>query len=97
MRFLDTPSRYKICRSRLLRRRKVVVRTLEYLDAERKIVDSNTEWRSPSAQRKRKRLLDEIHAWYDTEVKKIDSVLARLNQPSGRMVKKLKSEARSFI
>jgi hypothetical protein len=60
----------------------VVVRTLDYLDAERNIVDANRQWKNPSARRNRKRLLDKIHGWYDVELKKIDTVLDRLNHPS---------------
>lgn len=80
MRFLDN-LRYRICCDRLRRRRKVVVRTLNYLDAERKIVDTNGQWENPWVQRNRMWLLDKIHRWYDKELKKIDTVLGRLSQP----------------
>lgn len=80
-----------------MRRRKVVVRTLEFLDAERKIVNTNEQWKSLSTQRKRMRLLDEIHGWYDKEVKKIDTVLGRLSQPSTRFEKKLQSGTRNDL
>jgi len=97
VRFLDKSSGYRVCRNRLLRRRKIVVRTLEFLDAEQKIAETNDEWQSLSTRRKRRRLLHEIHGWYDKEVKKIDTVLARLNHPSGRVAIKLRSEARSHF
>lgn len=86
MRLLDNP-RYSPCRDRLVRRRKVVVRTLDYLDGERNIVDANQQWKNPLVQRNRKRMLDQIHDWYDGELKKIDMTLDRLNQPSNRLEK----------
>jgi hypothetical protein len=88
MRFADN-LRYALCRFRLMQRRKVVVRTLDHLDAEREIVDTNRQWKSPSTQRKRRRLLDEIHGWYGKELKKIDMVLERLNHSSNHVEKKL--------
>jgi len=78
MRF-DANRRYILCRDRLMQRRKVVVRTLDYLDSERNIVDTNWQWKNPSAQRNRRRLLDEIHGWCDIELKAIDMTLDRLN------------------
>lgn len=86
MRLVDS-LRYSPCRDRLLQRRKVVARTLDYLDGERNIVDANQQWKNPSVQRNRKRLLDQIHDWYDVELKKIDTTLNRLNQPSNRLEK----------
>ena len=77
MRF-DTDRRWALCRNRLMQRRKVVVRTLDYLNAEQKIVDTNRQWKNPSAQRNRRRLLDEIHGWYHIELKKIEIVLDHL-------------------
>jgi hypothetical protein len=65
-----------------MRRRKVVVRTLDYLEGERRIMATNRQWRNPSAPRNRQRLLAQIHGWYDVELKKIDTVLDRLNHPS---------------
>lgn len=78
MRF-DADQRWSLCRNRLMKRREVVLRTLDYLDDERKMVDANRQWTSPSAQRSRRRLLDEIHGRYDTELKTIDVTLRRLN------------------
>jgi hypothetical protein len=77
----DTNRRYIHCCNRLIQRRKVVVRTLHYLAAERKIV-ANQHWKNPLAQQNRRRLLEEIHGWYDIELKKIDIVLDRLNYPT---------------
>lgn len=85
MRFADKPTRYAECYARLSKRRGIVVRTLEYLNAERKIVDASRVWITPSAQRRRRDFLDEIHAWYDAELKKINSVLERLNEPCAVM------------
>lgn len=73
--------RYSLCRARLVQRRRVVVRTLDYLDAEREIVDANREWKTPSSQRERRHFLDEVHGWYDRELKNIDIVLDRLGTP----------------
>jgi hypothetical protein len=78
----DENWKYALCRGRLIRRRKVVARTLDYLDTERNRVDTNRRWGDPSAQPGRKRLLDEVRGWYDKEVKKIDRTLDRLNRPS---------------
>jgi hypothetical protein len=75
-----------------MRRRKVVVRTLEYVDSERKIVDSNQVWKTPRAQQKRKNLLDRIHRWYDEEAKKIDMVLARMSEPAPGVAKRAKAK-----
>ena len=77
MRF-DADRRWALCRNRLMQCRKVVVRTLDYLNAEQKIVDTNRQWKNPSAQRNRRRLLDEIHGWYHIELKKIEIVLDHL-------------------
>jgi hypothetical protein len=75
-----------------MRRRKVIVRTLEYVDGERKIVDSNQVWKTSRAQQKRKNLLDKIHGWYDKEAKKIDMVLARMSEPARRVAKRAKAK-----
>jgi hypothetical protein len=75
-----------------MRRRKVVVRTLEYVDGERKTVDDNRVWKSASAQQKRKNLLEKIRGWYDKEAKKIDTVLARISEPSERVATRSKAK-----
>ncbi|HXV81734.1 MAG TPA: hypothetical protein VEG60_17775 [Candidatus Binatia bacterium] len=85
MRLLNT--RYSPSRDRLVQRRKVVMQTLDYLEGERNIVDANQQWKNPSVQHNRRRLLDQIHDWYDEELKKIDMTLDRLNQPSNRLEK----------
>jgi hypothetical protein len=90
MRFGNKSSRNKICQARLTRRRKVVVRTLEYVDGERKTIDSNRIWKSPSAQQRRRSLLNKLHGWYDKEAKKIDMVLARLSEPARPVAKRAK-------
>lgn len=84
MRFVEN-RRYSLCRARLLQRRRVVMRTLDYLEAEREIVDTNRQWKTPSTQQKRRRLIDEIHDRYDQELNKIDTVLDRLNDTSNRI------------
>jgi hypothetical protein len=80
MRFPDN-LRYKLCRDRLMRRRKVVVRTLKYLDSERKVVDTNRQWKNSLVRGNRRRLLDNLYGWYDLELEKIDAVLDRLTAP----------------
>jgi hypothetical protein len=87
MRFGNKSSRNKICQARLTRRRKVVVQTLEYVNGERKTVDSNRVWKSQAALTNRRKLLDKIHGWYDKEAKKIDTVLARLDEPARPVAK----------
>jgi hypothetical protein len=64
-----------------MQRRNVVVRTLDYIDAERRTVATNRQWENPAARRNRTRLLDRIRGWYHTELRKIDTVLDRLNHP----------------
>jgi hypothetical protein len=88
--------KYAICAERLRRRRKVVVRTLRYLDAERKIVEANRQWKSPSARRSRRRLVEQIRSWYDAELKRIDTVLDRLEHPSIRVASGSKSTAHAI-
>ena len=82
MRFVDD-RRWSLYRDRFMQRRKVVIRTLDYLDSERKIVDTNRQWKNPSTQQNQRRLLDEIHSWYDIELKKIEMVLDRLKDRRG--------------
>lgn len=89
--------RYILCRNRLMQRRRVVVRTLGYIDAERKIVDSNRQWMSPSTQRSRRRLLAEIRGWYDKELKKIDRVIEHLDQPATPVGTNLRNETRNRL
>jgi hypothetical protein len=72
--------RYVLCRDRLRRRRLVVVRTLDHIDAERSIVDINRRWKSPSTQQNRRRWLEEVYGWYVMELKQIDLVLDRLER-----------------
>lgn len=81
MRFADKRSRNAQCRDRLAQRRKVVMRTLEYLYAERKSAQTNQTWKTAVTQRKRLNLLDEIYGWYDAELKEIDTVLDSLDEP----------------
>jgi hypothetical protein len=64
-----------------MRRRKVVVRTLKYLDSERKVVDTNRQWKNSLVRENRRRLLDNLYGWYDLELEKIDAVLDRLTAP----------------
>jgi hypothetical protein len=80
MPFADKRRKYALCRERLTQRRNLVVRTLDYLNDERKIVKTNRTWKSPVTQRKRSDLLDEIQGWYDAELKKINEVLERMNE-----------------
>jgi hypothetical protein len=80
MRFADQPKRYALCRARLTKRRVAVVRTLDYLAAERRQVDTNRRWSSSSTQRRRRDLLAKVHGWYAAELMKIDRVLARLSE-----------------
>lgn len=89
--------RYRLCRDRLVQRRKVVARTLDYLDTERNRVDTNRQWGNRSAQPSRRRLLDEVHGWYDKEVKKIDMTLERLNDPSTLGARPLKCKTHSNL
>ena len=96
MRFVENLS-YILCRDRLMERRQVVVRMLDYLDAERNIVESNRQWKDPSAQPNRRRLLDEVRGWYDQEVKEIDVALDRLNQPSTHVGRQLKCKTRKNL
>jgi RNA polymerase-binding transcription factor DksA len=65
-------------RERLLKRRQVVVLTLRYLAAEKKVVDQNRQWASASAEKRRKRLLALVRSWYEDELDKIKSSLARV-------------------
>ncbi|MGE5216008.1 MAG: hypothetical protein ACM3SP_03270 [Chloroflexota bacterium] len=81
MRFGET-QRTLLCRDRLLRRRKVAAEILTSLTAERKLVDGNGGWQYSNERRRRKHLFDEIHDWYDQELKKIDAALDRLNRNS---------------
>ena len=77
MRFADQRRRYALCRERLMQRRNVVVRTLVYVNDERKNLKTNPPWKPSLTQRKRLNLLDEIYGWYDAELKKINAVLER--------------------
>jgi hypothetical protein len=86
VRFGDKSLRNKICRARLRRRRKVVLRTLQYVDGERRAVEGNSVWKSAAAQQRRKKLLDKVHGWYDKEAKKIEMVLVRISEPSEERV-----------
>jgi hypothetical protein len=70
-----------------MQRRNVVVRTLDYLNDERRNVAINRIWKTSSTQRIRLSLLDEIRAWYDAELTKIDTVLKQVNEPSARSEK----------
>jgi RNA polymerase-binding transcription factor DksA len=71
--FLDN-----LFRERLLKRRQVVVLTLRYLAAEKKVVDQNREWKSACAAESRKRLLAVLRNGYEDELEKIESALARV-------------------
>ena len=75
MRFADQRTRYALCRKRLMQRRNVVVQTLAYLNDQRNMLKTGRLWKIPSVQRRRLSLLDEIHSWYDTELRKISAVL----------------------
>ncbi len=81
--FADAHSRQALCRGRLDQRRNIIVRTLDYLDGERRNLDVNRVWIAPSSQRKRRDFLDEIHAWYDAELKQINAALEHLDEPQG--------------
>jgi RNA polymerase-binding transcription factor DksA len=70
--------RDNLFRERLLKRRQVVVLTLRYIAAEKKMVDQNRQWKSASAEESRKRLLALLRDWYEDELEKIDSALARI-------------------
>jgi hypothetical protein len=75
MRFADQRTRYALCRKRLTQRRNVVVQTLAFLNDQRNKLKTGRPWKIPPEQRRRLNLLDEIHAWYDTELRKINAVL----------------------
>jgi hypothetical protein len=75
MRFADQRTRYALCRKRLTQRRNVVVQTLAFLNDQRNKLKTGRPWKIPPAQRRRLNFLDEIHAWYDTELRKINAVL----------------------
>jgi hypothetical protein len=78
-----------------MRRRKVVVRTLKYLDSERKVVDTNRQWKNSLVRGNRRRLLDNLYGWYDLELEKIDAVLDRLTAPqSSREMAPMKGSRR---
>jgi hypothetical protein len=81
----------------LTRRRKVVVQTRDYVDGERKNVESNRVWKSAAAQRRREDLLNTIYGWYAKEAKKIDSALARLNEAAPPVVKRAKAKHERVI
>ncbi len=80
MRFADNRTGYALCRARLVRRRTVVARTLQYIEGERRNLENNRTGKILPMLQKRRDLLDKIRGWYVTELKTIDSVLPRLNE-----------------
>jgi hypothetical protein len=79
MRFADKRIAYTLCRARLAQRRAVVLRTLQHIDSERNNLETIRGTRIRPALRKRRGLLDKVYGWYDAELRRIDSVLLRLN------------------
>ena len=75
-RFVDD-SIFGLCRDRLLRRREIVVRTRDYVDAERKLMGGKGREKTSAAQQGRKLFLDEVQGWYDQEAKRLEAILAR--------------------
>jgi RNA polymerase-binding transcription factor DksA len=64
--------------ARLRNRRTEVEKTLGHLSAERRQVESNTEWLNYAAYKNRVTLLDRVTAWYRSEMAQIDNALTRV-------------------
>src|SRR5581483_4609937 len=70
--------RYAPYHAKLNRRRGEVVKTLEYLRQEQRIVAENREWIDDRAFESRRALLDGLAQWYIDEAARIDAALMRI-------------------
>ena len=67
---------------KLRKRRDEIVKTLEYVQKERIIVDENKEWIDKTAYESRCHLLDSLAQWYINETTRIDDDLVRITEGS---------------
>jgi DnaK suppressor protein len=71
---------YDTYHERLRMRRSEVIRTLEHVQNEQRMVDENKEWIDKAAYRSRRELLDSLAEWYVDESSRIDDALIRIRQ-----------------
>jgi RNA polymerase-binding protein DksA len=65
---------------RLLRRREVIVRTLQHLEKERRQVDENDDWLDQAAYESRVALLDNLTDGYLKERLETDKAIVRIDE-----------------
>jgi len=70
--------RYSQCSDRLLRRREMVLRTRDFVAAQRDTMPCHGGESLDDLRLRRQQHLDEVYGWYDKEAKRIDAVLELL-------------------
>lgn len=75
-------TKYDTYHEKLRRRRGEVIRTLEHVQNEQRMVDGNKEWIDKAAYRSRRELLESLAEWYVNERSSIDDALIRIRQGS---------------
>jgi RNA polymerase-binding transcription factor DksA len=65
---------------KLEKRRGEILRTLEYLQNEQRMVDENTDWIDRAAYASRCHLLGSLATWYANETARINAALKRITE-----------------
>lgn len=68
--------------TRLRGRREDIVTTLAYLARERDEIERNQVWMDTRAQQRRRVLLADVSAWYDSKLRQIDYLVERISRRS---------------
>jgi len=65
-------------RGRLVKRRNVIVTTLEYVENQRRAVREHADWKDQFSYLSRENLLNYLESWYQKEIGQIDRALDRI-------------------
>jgi len=65
---------------KLEKRRGEIIRTLEHVQNEQRIVDENKDWIDRAAYESRCHLLDNLASWYANETVRINAALRRITE-----------------